>query len=103
MVEPASDEAAAPEGDEQGDASDHGRHHHGDRPQRPDEPATGEWPPRQQPGHREPEPDARSEEHTSELPSPMRISHAVFCLKKNKPARTTPRSLATHTHLPITQ
>src|SRR3546814_843406 len=26
----------------------------------------------------------RSEEHTSELQSPMRISDAVFCLKKNK-------------------
>src|SRR3546814_8070772 len=31
-------------------------------------------------------PDAvgRSEEHTSELQSPMRISYAVFCLKKKK-------------------
>src|SRR3546814_2455859 len=27
---------------------------------------------------------ARSEEHTSELQSPMRISYAVFCLKKKK-------------------
>src|SRR3546814_5576937 len=27
--------------------------------------------------------DARSEEHTSELQSLMRISYAVFCLKKN--------------------
>src|SRR3546814_10715898 len=27
-------------------------------------------------------PDARSEEHTSELQSLMRISYAVFCLKK---------------------
>src|SRR3546814_6477039 len=26
----------------------------------------------------------RSEEHTSELPSLMRISYAVFCLKQNK-------------------
>src|SRR3546814_10147548 len=26
----------------------------------------------------------RSEEHTSELQSPMRISYAVFCLKKTK-------------------
>src|SRR3546814_1779513 len=33
----------------------------------------------------------RSEEHTSELQSLMRISYAVFCLKKKK----TP---ATHTH-----
>src|SRR3546814_8076270 len=27
---------------------------------------------------------ARSEEHTSELQSLMRLSYAVFCLKKNK-------------------
>src|SRR3546814_2138415 len=30
----------------------------------------------------EPVPDCRSEEHTSELQSLMRISYAVFCLKK---------------------
>src|SRR3546814_13541546 len=30
------------------------------------------------------EPDVRSEEHTSELQSLMRISYAVFCLKKKK-------------------
>src|SRR3546814_3222411 len=29
-------------------------------------------------------PQTRSEEHTSELQSLMRISYAVFCLKKNK-------------------
>src|SRR3546814_3315548 len=29
-------------------------------------------------------PDHRSEEHTSELQSLMRISYAVFCLKKKK-------------------
>src|SRR3546814_1065804 len=29
-------------------------------------------------------PDRRSEEHTSELQSLMRISYAVFCLKKKK-------------------
>src|SRR3546814_10764418 len=29
-------------------------------------------------------PTTRSEEHTSELQSLMRISYAVFCLKKNK-------------------
>src|SRR3546814_8019602 len=28
--------------------------------------------------------DLRSEEHTSEIPSLMRISYAVFCLKKKK-------------------
>src|SRR3546814_8343317 len=31
---------------------------------------------------------ARSEEHTSELQSLMRISYAVFCLKKNTPTNT---------------
>src|SRR3546814_4450232 len=31
----------------------------------------------------------RSEEHTSELQSLMRISYAVFCLKKKKPSTTT--------------
>src|SRR3546814_9177391 len=36
---------------------------------------------RQQPG--------RSEEHTSELQSLMRISYAVFCLKKKKKRRIT--------------
>src|SRR3546814_2630589 len=30
----------------------------------------------------------RSEEHTSELQSLMRISYAVFCLKKNKQTKT---------------
>src|SRR3546814_10296558 len=30
------------------------------------------------------QPDQRSEEHTSELQSLMRISYAVFCLKKKK-------------------
>src|SRR3546814_1317666 len=30
----------------------------------------------------------RSEEHTSELQSLMRISYAVFCLKKKKPHQT---------------
>src|SRR3546814_7662234 len=29
-------------------------------------------------------PETRSEEHTSELQSLMRISYAVFCLKQNK-------------------
>src|SRR3546814_3713561 len=31
---------------------------------------------------------ARSEEHTSELQSLMRISYAVFCLKKKNPINT---------------
>src|SRR3546814_3006303 len=32
--------------------------------------------------------DVRSEEHTSELQSLMRISYAVFCLKQNNNRRT---------------
>src|SRR3546814_1904207 len=32
--------------------------------------------------------DERSEEHTSELQSLMRISYAVFCLKKNRKTNT---------------
>src|SRR3546814_13174351 len=35
----------------------------------------------------------RSEEHTSELQSLMRISYAVFCLKKKTIPRTTIRNL----------
>src|SRR3546814_8050839 len=35
-------------------------------------------------GHRDTPADCRSEEHTSELQSLMRISYAVFCLKKKK-------------------
>src|SRR3546814_3264935 len=41
---------------------------------------------------------ARSEEHTSELQSLMRISYAVSCLKsKNKPVLTD-RALTTYNH-----
>src|SRR3546814_1684004 len=37
------------------------------------------------------QPESRSEEHTSELQSLMRISYAVFCLKKkNKQSANTP-------------
>src|SRR3546814_1243109 len=36
----------------------------------------------------------RSEEHTSELQSLMRISYAVFCLKKKKTQKTTHKRLA---------
>src|SRR3546814_8042033 len=38
---------------------------------------------------------SRSEEHTSELQSLMRISYAVFCLKKKT---TTTQSITTHVH-----
>src|SRR3546814_2539586 len=39
---------------------------------------------------------ARSEEHTSELQSLMRISYAVFCLKKTKNQNTHENSQHTH-------
>src|SRR3546814_8694872 len=35
----------------------------------------------------------RSEEHTSELQSLMRISYAVFCLKKKKMNKTTTKNM----------
>src|SRR3546814_4689462 len=38
----------------------------------------------------------RSEEHTSELQSLMRISYAVFCLKKKKPNYDYNTTLYTH-------
>src|SRR3546814_6938594 len=46
---------------------------------------------------------ARSEEHTSELQSLMRISYAVFCLKKKKqnthnPSTSTHKSISTTFH-----
>src|SRR3546814_3465316 len=44
---------------------------------------------------------ARSEEHTSELQSLMRISYAVFCLKKKTNRRSsheTSQYESTHTH-----
>src|SRR3546814_6553843 len=41
----------------------------------------------------------RSEEHTSELQSLMRISYAVFCLKKKKKIKTSLDKLQNqHTH-----
>src|SRR3546814_2321686 len=42
----------------------------------------------------------RSEEHTSELQSLMRISYAVFCLKKKNPQHNQPhttQNISTHT------
>src|SRR3546814_7642197 len=41
---------------------------------------------------------ARSEEHTSELQSLMRISYAVFCLKKKKTNRN-PQNTMKHQHV----
>src|SRR3546814_1060754 len=42
----------------------------------------------------------RSEEHTSELQSLMRISYAVFCLKKKK-TKTKKRKTTTNDHISI--
>src|SRR3546814_1403434 len=39
----------------------------------------------------------RSEEHTSEFQSLMRISYAVFCLKKNKESQNSYNDSAEHT------
>src|SRR3546814_2251334 len=44
----------------------------------------GEWSQSRLPGQRDGSGRLRSEEHTSELQSLMRISYAVFCLKKKK-------------------
>src|SRR3546814_6135456 len=48
----------------------------------------------------------RSEEHTSELQSLMRISYAVFCLKKKKKTQSTNIPTTTQhstiNHIPIT-
>src|SRR3546814_1855135 len=44
----------------------------------------------------------RSEEHTSELQSLMRISYAVFCLKKKKNTHITKQQYPTQTTLKIT-
>src|SRR3546814_10326430 len=41
--------------------------------------------------------EGRSEEHTSELQSLMRISYAVFCLKKKKVTRQNKPTTITHT------
>src|SRR3546814_4651512 len=44
------------------------------------------------------QPKMRSEEHTSELQSLMRISYAVFCLKKKKSNTTVHTTAHTHPH-----
>src|SRR3546814_6802016 len=41
----------------------------------------------------------RSEEHTSELQSLMRISYAVFCLKKKIKYNTTEKTTKYHTNM----
>src|SRR3546814_10009203 len=41
---------------------------------------------------------SRSEEHTSELQSLMRISYAVFCLKKTQDSKKKERNITTQYH-----
>src|SRR3546814_6396400 len=48
-------------------------------------------------------PVERSEEHTSELQSLMRISYAVFCLKKKNKHTLTQHTSPITSHLVITQ
>src|SRR3546814_9017629 len=43
----------------------------------------------------------RSEEHTSELQSLMRISYAVFCLKKKKKNTKQTRDIQSHNQKPV--
>src|SRR3546814_3426736 len=45
----------------------------------------------------------RSEEHTSELQSLMRISYAVFCLKKKKNTNTTSKQTPHYKHATLTK
>src|SRR3546814_5408581 len=49
---------------------------------------------------RKPDPRLRSEEHTSELQSLMRISYAVFCLKKKKPLQKQHNTTRYRMHKP---
>src|SRR3546814_4639338 len=45
----------------------------------------------------------RSEEHTSELQSLMRISYAVFCLKKKTKQHTSVANSVSHTYMTNTK
>src|SRR3546814_2197796 len=70
------------------------------RKQHADEDVLRQNPPDEGDDHRQeliqgPQPDQRSEEHTSELQSLMRISYAVFCLKK----KTKYHTIQTNTHV----
>src|SRR3546814_10416338 len=49
----------------------------------------GRWPTLKPPTRQELKATTRSEEHTSELQSIIRISYAVFCLKTNKTQTTS--------------
>src|SRR3546814_7298146 len=60
------------------------------------------WPGRRAPRFRRTA-DQRSEEHTSELQSLMRISYAVFCLKKKKNQLCTQHNKQTQTRYQISK
>src|SRR3546814_8379673 len=70
---------------ERGRESDQGRPSPWNQSQYPAQEAQRLWPRSGRPSSR------RSEEHTSELQSLMRISYAVFCLKKKKKQHETLR------------
>src|SRR3546814_1073507 len=55
------------------------------------------------PGPLQPNHAARSEEHTSELQSLMRISYAVFCLKKKNQHQSTNKIYPSTTSITLTQ
>src|SRR3546814_6277447 len=55
-----------------------------------------DWPPAPISVHQSWSTEIRSEEHTSELQSLMRISYAVFCLKKKKQADLTTHRCKQH-------
>src|SRR3546814_2745865 len=64
------------------------------RRSRPCPPATSPPTGRAPRGYYRPRSTGRSEEHTSELQSLMRISYAVFCLKKKTQQQTKRQSLS---------
>src|SRR3546814_2779593 len=80
--------AGAPVHGNDAEDGDDGRDHQREAEESQQQAAAGKAPPRERAGNRNSERNGRSEEHTSELQSLMRISYAVFCLKK-KHRRTT--------------
>src|SRR3546814_1818566 len=75
-------------------------HEKGDRSPRHEQPAVHLGPAQHaKPFSRSHECGGRSEEHTSELQSLMRISYAVFCLKKKKYNKTHNRDIHSNKQL----
>src|SRR3546814_9788607 len=73
-----------------GSAEGHLRHRHARRGHQRADPHGAAHRPLEVRRHPHPPPH-RSEEHTSELQSLMRISYAVFCLKKKKTTQILPK------------